>query len=147
MRFPVAAKIALHSAGANGGTPGSPTPLAGTSIGCSTICTRVSFGDSSIRAIGASLKLPCSTRPSLKLISPYLSSASEPHDGRALDLRPPPLGIDAEAAVDRGVDARHRDVALGVHLDLDHGRDVADERAMRRDAEGPALRQVPGPDG
>ena len=31
IRLPVAAKIALHSAGANGGTPGSPTPLGGTS--------------------------------------------------------------------------------------------------------------------
>jgi len=31
MRFPVAAKIALISAGANGGTPGSPTPLGGVS--------------------------------------------------------------------------------------------------------------------
>jgi len=26
MRLPVAAKIALHSAGGTGGTPGSPTP-------------------------------------------------------------------------------------------------------------------------
>ena len=31
MRFPVAAKIAFISAGANGGTPGSPTPLGGVS--------------------------------------------------------------------------------------------------------------------
>ena len=31
MRLPVAAKIALHRAGAKGGTPGSPTPLAGVS--------------------------------------------------------------------------------------------------------------------
>ena len=31
MRLPVAAKIALISAGANGGTPGSPTPLGGVS--------------------------------------------------------------------------------------------------------------------
>src|SRR3989475_676872 len=29
-RLPVAAKIALHSAGANGGTPGSPTPPGGS---------------------------------------------------------------------------------------------------------------------
>ena len=29
MRLPVAAKIALHKAGANGGTPGSPTPAGG----------------------------------------------------------------------------------------------------------------------
>ncbi len=37
MRLPVAAKMALHSAGANGGMPGSPTPLAGTSMPCSTM--------------------------------------------------------------------------------------------------------------
>jgi radical SAM superfamily enzyme YgiQ (UPF0313 family) len=32
IRLPVAAKIALHSAGANGGTPGSPTPAGGASL-------------------------------------------------------------------------------------------------------------------
>jgi len=32
IRFPVAAKIALHTAGANGGTPGSPTPAGGASL-------------------------------------------------------------------------------------------------------------------
>ena len=38
-RFPVAAKIALHTAGANGGTPGSPTPAGGASL--STMYTLV----------------------------------------------------------------------------------------------------------
>ena len=37
IRLPVAAKIAFASAGANGGTPGSPTPVAWTENGCSTI--------------------------------------------------------------------------------------------------------------
>src|SRR6266852_914554 len=32
MRLPVATKIALHSAGTNGGTPGSPTPAGGASL-------------------------------------------------------------------------------------------------------------------
>src|SRR6185436_5937216 len=32
MRLPVAANTALMNAGANGGTPGSPTPLEGSSI-------------------------------------------------------------------------------------------------------------------
>lgn len=32
IRFPVAAKIALQAAGANGGTPGSPTPAGGASL-------------------------------------------------------------------------------------------------------------------
>jgi len=49
MRLPVAAKIALQSAGANGGTPGSPTPLDGTSMPFSTICVFVKGGDSSMR--------------------------------------------------------------------------------------------------
>src|SRR5262249_40869966 len=31
-RFPVAAKMALHKAGANGGTPGSPIPAGGASL-------------------------------------------------------------------------------------------------------------------
>jgi hypothetical protein len=37
MRFPVAAKIALHTAGAMGGTPGSPQPVGAASL-C-TMCT------------------------------------------------------------------------------------------------------------
>src|SRR6201987_2760560 len=41
MRFPVAAKIALAKAGANGGTPGSPTPLGGVSAATGTMCTLV----------------------------------------------------------------------------------------------------------
>jgi hypothetical protein len=46
IRLPVAAKIALHKAGVNGGTPGSPTPLAGTSIEFSTMCVFVTVGAS-----------------------------------------------------------------------------------------------------
>jgi hypothetical protein len=52
MRLPVAAKMALHSAGANGGTPGSPTPLGGTLMPCSTMWVCVTFGDSSMRTSG-----------------------------------------------------------------------------------------------
>ncbi len=36
-RFPVAAKIALHKAGATGGTPGSPMPPIASLLG--TMCT------------------------------------------------------------------------------------------------------------
>ena len=56
MRFPVAAKIALHSAGAKGGTPGSPTPLGCTSIEWSTMCTRVSRGDAIFVRSGQALR-------------------------------------------------------------------------------------------
>ncbi len=50
IRFPVAAKIALHSAGAMGGTPGSPTP-AGASL-LATTWTWVCCGASVMRATG-----------------------------------------------------------------------------------------------
>lgn len=43
-RLPVAAKMALARAGANGGTPGSPTPVALTENGCSTICVMTLSG-------------------------------------------------------------------------------------------------------
>src|SRR5438445_4222704 len=49
-RFPVAAKTALHSAGVNGGTPGSPIPAGGASL--STRCTCVSRGAEFIRVKG-----------------------------------------------------------------------------------------------
>src|SRR5450830_873580 len=39
MRLPVAAKIALHKAGAIVGVAGSPTPPNGTSSACGTMCT------------------------------------------------------------------------------------------------------------
>jgi len=37
-RFPVAAKIALHNAGVNGGTPGSPIPAGGASLSTRWTC-------------------------------------------------------------------------------------------------------------
>ena len=49
-RWPVAAKIALHRAGAKGGTPGSPTPPGGASL--STRCTSIALGELAIRATG-----------------------------------------------------------------------------------------------
>ena len=36
----------------------------------------------------------------------------QPHHGRAFDLRANALGIDIEAAVDRGIDPRHCEIAL-----------------------------------
>src|SRR5260370_41076562 len=50
IRFPVAAKIALQTAGANGGTPGSPTPPGGASL--SQLHTLVLYGASLLRAPG-----------------------------------------------------------------------------------------------
>src|SRR5713226_817072 len=49
MRLLVAAKIALHKAGAKGGNPGSPIPAGGASLG--TMYTFVSRGAWFIRAI------------------------------------------------------------------------------------------------
>ena len=48
IRLPVTAKIALVSAGATGGTPGSPTPVGFALLG--TMYTSI-FGDSKIRSI------------------------------------------------------------------------------------------------
>ena len=60
MRCPVAAKTALHTAGASGGRPGSPSPLGGKSL--ATKCTSTS-GASGMRSMGYRSKLDCSTRP------------------------------------------------------------------------------------
>ncbi len=76
IRLPVAAKIALHKAGAKGGSPGSPTPLDGTAVVAGMMCTRVISGASSMRATWKPSKLFCWARPSLKVISPYLAMLS-----------------------------------------------------------------------
>ncbi|MGY4186140.1 hypothetical protein ACVI1I_002912 [Bradyrhizobium sp. USDA 4459] len=73
MRLPVAEKMAFISAGANGGTPGSPTPLGGVSGAGGTMWTFVTSGASSILTTWKSSKFFCSTLPSLKLTSPYLA--------------------------------------------------------------------------
>src|SRR3989441_7837392 len=49
MRLPVAAKIALHNAGAIGGTPGSPTPPSGALESPGIRWTRISRGACAIR--------------------------------------------------------------------------------------------------
>src|ERR1700674_853558 len=51
IRLPVAAKIALHRAGAIGGTPGSPTPPRGVAKSDARRCTRMSRGATFMRAI------------------------------------------------------------------------------------------------
>src|SRR6266566_9639655 len=48
---------------------------------------------------------------------------AHPHHRRAFDLRANALGIGGEAAIDRRVDARDRQMALVVHDCLDDGRD------------------------
>ena len=52
IRLPVASWIALTSAGAYGGTPGSPTPHGRRCAKSSTMCTRTSSGASLMRVIG-----------------------------------------------------------------------------------------------
>src|SRR5258706_14110494 len=68
MRLPVAAKIALHRAGAIGGTPGSPAPPSGTPKSGATRGTRMWRGGGFMRGAWYQLKLVCWTRPSLKVI-------------------------------------------------------------------------------
>ena len=70
-----------------------------------------------MRATWKSSKLLCSTRPFLKRDLAILGER-QPHHRRALDLRADALRVDAEAAVDRGVDARDGEVALVVHRHL-----------------------------
>src|SRR5882762_4303377 len=69
MRFPVAAKIALHSAGAIAGNPGSPIPPGAASL--STMCTYVSRGAEFMRATGNESKFDCSIAPFAAVISPH----------------------------------------------------------------------------
>ncbi len=63
---PLSASQALATAGAMGGTPGSPTPVGGAAEG--TMCTSTR-GISSMRRIRKSWKLDCCTRPSTTVIS------------------------------------------------------------------------------
>jgi hypothetical protein len=113
MRLPVAAKVALHRAGANGGTPGSPTPLAGTSIPCSTMCTRGLADARELEVVEVALLHSTA-------LERYLAVARkrQPHHRRTLDLRADSFGVDRIAAVDRCIDPRNRDVALVVDCHL-----------------------------
>jgi len=61
MRVPVAAKIALHTAGIAGGSAGSPRPVGGLFVALK--CTSIAGGACAIRIGGYSLKFPCTARP------------------------------------------------------------------------------------
>ena len=86
MRLPVAAKIALHSAGANGGTPGSPMPLGGQFGAGGMIQTLVTSGASSIRATGIVVEVALLDPAVLEGDLAVLGEA-QPHDRRTLHLR------------------------------------------------------------
>jgi hypothetical protein len=72
-RLPVAAKIALHSAGASGGTGGSPTPPQKSPLGTITVST---CGTSAMRSISQSWKFDCSAAPPSIVISPLSAAVS-----------------------------------------------------------------------
>src|SRR5690606_763305 len=74
MRFPVAAKIALHSAGITGGSGGSPRPVGGLSV--LRKCTSSSGGACVSRSSGKSWKLLCTARPRSMVISCPSASSS-----------------------------------------------------------------------
>src|SRR5437879_1926892 len=57
------------------------------------------------------------------------------HDRGAFDLRLDPLRIDVGSAIDSGIDPGHGELALVVDGYLDDRRDIADEAAMRGNAE------------
>src|SRR5216683_724565 len=70
---------------------------------------------------------------------------AQPHDRSTFDLRIDPLRVGGEAAIDRGVDARHGQLSLVVHRDLDDSRDVAQEAAMHGDPLAVPRRQLLAP--
>jgi hypothetical protein len=88
----VAAKMALLSAGTIAEVPGSPIPPGDSAL--STMWTSM-VGASFIRRIWYVSKFDRSTRPPLRVISPY----SEVY--RSLDLRAHDIRIDDRAAVNR----------------------------------------------
>lgn len=102
MRRPVAAKTALATAGATGGTPGSPTPPGGSRLGRMYTSTK---GISSIRRMGWSSKLPCSTRPWQGDLA--LEGGAEAESHGPFHLRGHRIGVDRQAAVDGADDAVH----------------------------------------
>src|SRR6266850_8546516 len=67
------------------------------------------------------------------------------HDRGALDLRLDPLRIDVGSAIYGGIDPRHGELALVVNGHLDDGRDIADEAAVRGNAEPVTLGDGPAP--
>src|SRR6185437_12948546 len=70
---------------------------------------------------------------------------AQPHDRAALDLRLDALRCDVGAAIEGGIDPRHRELTCLVDSHLDDGRDVADEAAVDGDAEAMALWHLPSP--
>ena len=67
------------------------------------------------------------------------------HDRGALDLRLDPFRIDIGSAIYGGIDPGHGELALVVNGHLDDGRDIADEAAMRGNAEPVTLGDGPTP--
>src|SRR5437899_10368405 len=67
------------------------------------------------------------------------------HDTGTFDLRLVPLRIDVGSAIYGGIDPRHGELALVVNGHLDDGRDIADEAAMRGNAEPVSLGDGPAP--
>ena len=95
------------------------------------MCTCVIAGDSSMRATWKPSKLFCCARPFLNVISPYLAMLS-PITAAPFDLRADALGVRGKTAIDRGIDARHGELALVVDRDLDDRRDIADKASDGR---------------
>ena len=68
---------------------------------------------------------------------------AQAHDRGALDLRLDPLRIDVGSAIYGGIDPRHGELALVVNGHLDDRRDIADEAAVRGNAEPVSLGDGP----
>ena len=121
IRCPVAAKMALQSAGATGGTPGSPTPPDVAELG--TTCTWISRGAASIRtsetrSVGRHRSVIPDGEVGLLGAAALEGDLAreriaQAHDRRPLHLRPSAVGIGNESGVNRHVHARNGEGAIG----------------------------------
>ena len=133
--------MALQSAGATGGTPGSPTPAGGawlSTIADVRLRRDVGAGDQIVGKVALLDLAPLDADVAVE-------GVAETHDDGAFHLRAHPVGIDDEAAVHGHVDARDADLALIVDSDLEDDRDIGQEAPVDGDAAPVPRRQLAAP--
>jgi len=128
-RLPVAAKTALYRAGAIGGRPGSPTPAGGASL--FTMCMSMWRGARSCaRSDNCGNCSGRSPRSSLNFAEQRQTRAK---DCRSLELVADVVGADGGSGVDRGPHIWNVHLSPAVDFDLNHGRNISQEAAVRCD--------------
>ena len=143
MRLPVAAKIALQTAGATVGTPGSPSPPGGWPE--SRMCTSVTgdLGDPHHR-VGVEVRLLDAAAVERDLA---VERRGHRVDRAALHLRLDLIRVDRDPAVDRADEAVDPYRAVVGDRDLGHVRRVARVGEAHRDAARASRRQRRAPAG